>query len=239
MIGDQENKSNNSRKLRKLDERLHYYVQENFDILDVGAGEAWAMDFFQKRRCNYFAIEAVDRLAVSIQKRGGKVIGKTIFDDYVSYQERFDIIILRHVLEHLLNPKEALKTLRNMLPPEGLIYLALPNAGKPSMHKGFRTSFIRPVHVSYFCEGNVLRLANSVGLTTIHSESSGEICVLLRKSAKNNNSQKNYYTEQKEIFLAMAKESFTKDVNRIVRDFPRTIFCKLFLRWKWSFPEML
>jgi len=230
MVGDQENRANNEKKLKKLDERLHKFIRENSSILDVGAGEAWPLTFFQKKKCDYFAIEAVDRLALSIQKRGGKVIGKNIFDDHVSYHENFDIILLRHVLEHLLNPKEALQALRNMLLPEGLIYLALPNAGKPSIRKGFRTSFIRPVHISYFCEGNVLRLANSVGLTAIHSESSGEIYVLLRKGSKNKNNHKNYYTTQKEIFLKMAKECFAKDANKIIRGFPRAILCRLFLR---------
>jgi len=227
MVGDHENVENNSKKLRKMDERLSLYLRDGLNILDVGAGEAWTMEYFQQKNCNYFAIEAVDRLASLIHERGGKVIGKSIFDNYSKYESRFDIIIFRHVLEHLLNPTKALLALRNLLNTDGLIYLALPNASNPSIHKGFRTSFVRPVHVSYFCEGNVLRLAHSVGLDSTHSESIGEIFCLLKHGSNEDFENENYYMKQKEVFLMKGKQALIKDFVKIIRDLPKALARRL------------
>jgi SAM-dependent methyltransferase len=220
MIGDREDVQNNSNKLKKLDERLSLYLRDGLNILDVGAGEAWAMAYFQQKNCNYFAIEAADRLASLIHERGGKVIGKSIFDNYSKYESRFDIIIFRHILEHLLDPTRGLLAIKNLLSFYGLIYLALPNAANPSIHKGFRTSFVRPVHVSYFCEGNVLRLAHSVGLDSIYSESTSEIFCLLKHGSNQDFESENYYTKQKEVFLMRRKQALMKDFVKIVRDLP-------------------
>ena len=200
MVDGVDSAEGNLMKERRTDERLRSYLRDGLNVLDVGAGEAWAMDYFKQNNCHYFAIEAVDKLASSIQERGGEVIGKSIFDDHSRYESKFDIIIFRHILEHLLNPAKALSVLKSLLGPDGLIYLALPNAFNPSIHKGFRTSYIRPVHISYFCEGNVLRLAQSVGLRAILSESIGELFCLLKHGGIEEPQYENYYIHQKDIF---------------------------------------
>jgi hypothetical protein len=57
-----------------------------------------------------------------------------------------------------------------MLKPTGVVYVAVPNAASPTLNKGFRTGFIHATHISYFCEGNLLRLAASVGLGKVEGE---------------------------------------------------------------------
>ena len=71
MEGNKQNLANNQVKLRKLDERLSPFISERMNVLDVGAGEGWAMDYFQKKGCIYYAIEAVPRLVESIVVNGG------------------------------------------------------------------------------------------------------------------------------------------------------------------------
>ena len=43
-------------------------------ILDVGAGEAWALPYFMEKCGNYSAIEEVPKLCASIRENGGSVI---------------------------------------------------------------------------------------------------------------------------------------------------------------------
>jgi len=71
MKGNDLNIADNQKKLEKLDQRISSYIKKGMNVLDVGAGEAWAMDYFQNKKCNYSAIEAVPRLADSITDRGG------------------------------------------------------------------------------------------------------------------------------------------------------------------------
>lgn len=222
LAGEKQNKTGNTKKLQKMAKRISPYIKDKNNILDVGAGEAWAMDHFRKGGIKYYAIEAVDRLSRSIEKRGGIVIGETIFSEYTKYKASFEIIIFRHILEHMVNPRLALLNLRNLLHPNGFIYLAVPNAACPSIRKGFRTSFIRPAHLSYFCEGNLLRLTNSVGLESMYSESGGEIFCLLKHRDENSKPYKinNNYLAQKEVFLTKSKEALKKDILKAVKDLP-------------------
>ena len=65
------NESDNLRKLKQLQKRLAPIIRKKMNILDVGPGEAWALDYFKKNKCNYFAVESVSKLADSIIARGG------------------------------------------------------------------------------------------------------------------------------------------------------------------------
>ena len=48
--------SKNQIKLSKLDKSLSEFISEGMNILDFGVGEAWTMDYFQQKKCKYFAI---------------------------------------------------------------------------------------------------------------------------------------------------------------------------------------
>ena len=209
------NLSDNSRKLLLLKERFDSYIKGNEKVLDIGAGEGWTLDYFTQKGCSYFAIEAVEKLALSLRERGGHTIGKSIFDNYDKYEGSFDIIIFRHILEHLLNPIEALYRIKFLLRKGGLIYLALPNAANPGIKKGFCTGYLSPVHISYFRLENVLRIAQSVGLTAIAEQAGGEIYCLLTQGDKNVYNWENYYQEQKTIFLHKRKAALFIDVRNL------------------------
>lgn len=210
----------NSVKMNKLGDVLKSYIREGIQVLDVGAGESWAYDFFKGKGCHYWAIEPIDKLAKNIRQKGGRVIGKSLSEDYRDYREKFDIIIFRHVLEHLLNPSEALRKVHSLLNPEGVIYLAVPNAEGPFnlFRKGLHTSFFRPVHVSYFCEGNLARLALQVGLEAAYARSDGEIVMVLKKQLGElqRGAYENYFSAHKDHFLRTARVLFRRDsINAI------------------------
>ena len=214
----------NNKKLAKIDERLLPYIKEGMTVLDIGAGEAWAMDYFQNKKCKYYAIEAVPKLAESIKKRGGIVVANNILDNLSEYNSFFDIIIFRHLIEHLLAPVFVLKKLKNILNDEGFIYIALPNGAEPEKNigfekiknKGFRRSFIRPVHISYFHIGNLKRIINEVALKPIEEDTENEIFLLLQHSNCSNIEYVNYYTEQKNIYKSTARKTFFDDYRKII-----------------------
>ena len=81
----------------------------------------------------------------------------------------------------------------------------------------FRTSFIRPVHISYFCIENILRLSSLVGFETIYSESGGQIhCIL--KHGKIKNIASNFYVRQKNLYLRKSRELLLNDMFKIIKD---------------------
>ena len=226
----QKNKVNvqgNLRKEAKMEERLSPYIHKKMNILDVGAGEGWTLEYFKKKECNYFAIEAIPRLANSIIKRGGQIIGNNIFGEYENYKSNFDIIIFRHIIEHLHDPTGALKNLHFLLKRDGLIYLALPNAEDPGknmgLKKGFKTSFLRPIHLSYFHPKNIIRVANNACLEPKLIDVSGEIFMLLKKCDMKKKEFPNLFEEQKATFQRVAKKYLLSDLINIIIDLPKAI----------------
>ena len=227
LIDGKLNKENNDRKLKKINDFIFDKLSQDIKVLDVGAGEAWALPYFIEHCGNYSAIEEVPQLRSAIESSGGDVIANSLNSDLTKFEGEFDIIIFRHTLEHLLNPKKHLKVLRDLLSDKGFIFLALPNCGRPGTKKGFRTSFLRPVHISYFCEGNCERIVNLCGLKIDKKKINGEIQYLLSKSSfsSSNLTYENFYNSQISIFKKTARKTLVKDLTYILRDLIR-IFIK-------------
>jgi SAM-dependent methyltransferase len=49
--------------------------------------------------------------------------------------QQFDVITISHVLEHILNPVEILKLIRQSLAPDGVLYVEVPNIPADSLLK--------------------------------------------------------------------------------------------------------
>ena len=214
------NKKNNDRKLEKIDDFIFDKLSQGIKVLDVGAGEAWALPYFIEHCGNYAAIEEVPQLRSAIELNGGDVIANSLNSDLTKFEGKFDIIIFRHTIEHLLNPKKHLTILRSLLSDKGFIFLALPNCGQPGSKKGFRTSFLRPVHISYFCEGNCERIVNLCNLKIDKKKIDGEIQYLLSKSEflSSNLIYENFYNSQINIFKKSASKTLVKDITYIMRE---------------------
>ena len=226
LVNGRSNVGNNDKKLEKLERFLGARLSSGLRVLDVGAGEAWALPYFMNNCGNYSAIEEVPKLCAAIKENGGRVIATSLSSDLSDFNGTFDVIIFRHTIEHLLDPKKALRKLRNLLSENGVIFLALPNSSQPGTKKGFRTSYLRPVHISYFCEGNCRRLVMSCGFKVLEQKVDGEIRFLLGKASGNMEDVgfQNYYDEQRSIFKAALKKNLFKDIRFFIKDILRIPF---------------
>ncbi len=102
------------------------------NILDVGCGYGLGLKYLKEQLPNasLYGIEASPDGIKSMQSI--KIGATLITDDFDSpwenkYENKMDLIILRHVFEHLLDPIESLNKLRKSLKPTGLIYFAVPD----------------------------------------------------------------------------------------------------------------
>lgn len=210
--------SNHDLKLSLLKERIDGRVKPGDRVLDIGAGEGWTLDYFTKKGCEYFAIEAIDDLRNSLGRRGATIIGDSIYDDLIDYKGCFDVVIFRHILEHLTEPKKALDNIERLLSSTGFLYLALPNGASPEIRKGVVTSFFRPVHVSYFHAGNVSRLAQQSGLETEEIGAEKEIYAIVTKGNGTHSAEnKNYYLEMKNVVKQAKSLALVKDLANMIK----------------------
>ena len=145
------------------------FKKNDLNILDVGTGMGDSL-FYLKNQVNteakYFAIESSEFCVKHLEQNGISVISNDVDSNWeLSYKEKFDVIIMRHVLEHFLDPVAILKKINFILKPTGVLYIAVPNAKKPT--KPLLAHFFRVVHVSYFSSLSFTNAFSLSGFTAI------------------------------------------------------------------------
>lgn len=101
------------------------YVPTGARILDIGSGRGELMEKLAKSDYQVYGCDMDDE-CVRLSKRFGETLKINVNDispDTFGFQ--FDCIILSHVLEHLDNPREALKKLVSIT--KGLMVISVPN----------------------------------------------------------------------------------------------------------------
>lgn len=97
-------------------------------LLEIGCGNGRLLMLAQTAGWTVRGIELSPFLAESVRRRLGIDVQVA---DFLSYQpsasEQYDIVILRHVLEHLPDGRAALATLYRLLAPNGHALLEFPN----------------------------------------------------------------------------------------------------------------
>lgn len=76
-------------------------------------------------------------------------------------QEKVDLLIARHVVEHAENATALILMLKELIAPNGYLVLELPDSEKILRAKNY--AFIWEEHISYFTEHSLVLLAKSVG----------------------------------------------------------------------------
>jgi SAM-dependent methyltransferase len=148
-------------------------------ILDIGCSFGITLMALKQRGFDsLFAIDP-DRSAIAFLQRQGisGSIGSAV-DVRPELTGKFDLIILRHVLEHLYAPGAAIENISTWLKPGGKIYIELPDLARYGECGLFPGYFFEHEHINHFSLLSLLNLMRDFSLT--HFESSAEIYPCLR-----------------------------------------------------------
>jgi len=116
------------RQQRKGKEILKYcedVVPSEGKVLDIGCSAGGVLSIFkdagyQAVGCDYDEAYLDFGRAKGLDLCSGGV-------DQIPACSSYDLIILRHVLEHITNPADYLKQIKNLLSPQGKIYIEVPS----------------------------------------------------------------------------------------------------------------
>jgi SAM-dependent methyltransferase len=139
----------------------------NLRILDVGAASGHllatfarsgyhnAIGFDPSPRCSEIAAQLydvrVDSTSIAQMQFGG---------------QRFDLILMASVLEHVRDLGSALRDLRRLLTPTGALWVEVPDAGRFASYLSSPFQQFSTEHINFFSRVTLARLMGAHGLTT-------------------------------------------------------------------------
>ena len=140
---------------------------KNKDICEIGAFDGLLLSLFKKNDNNVFGYELNDDARVYAKKK----YNIDLKENFLESKNKYDIIILSHVIEHFREPKEILIKIKSMLKENGFIYIEVPNSPMPQeCSYNMLMRYLNTEHIVNFNMDNLIKFAESANLKIIRSE---------------------------------------------------------------------
>jgi SAM-dependent methyltransferase len=207
-------------------------------LLDVGSGQGLAIEFLLMKfpSMKATAIEQWKPLCIHIEQNlHSRAIQKDIEDEWpTNLSRKFDLIILRHTLEHVQDPNKLLLKVSSCLADNGLAYIVVPDSMNIKPGVRVLTSFFRPVDLSYFNHSTLLKITAKNRLTPIEykQSSKGELWGVFKRSHNNYMTLPNSFSKQKIYLLNKIKENRKKELLIQIKFFVMRSMPNLYSKFK-------
>lgn len=136
-------------------------------VLDIGCGYGFFVNAFAKVGYKAVGIDtSQERLTYAKKYSDGDFIHGEINKEFVKeYSNHFHAVTLFHVLEHIREPKKFLKMCLEVVAPEGILLLEVPNLGDECLkNEKYRSFYWQRAHLSYFDASRLELLFRRTGL---------------------------------------------------------------------------
>jgi Methyltransferase domain. len=132
-------------------------------ILDIGCGTGYYLHVMHQRGWHCLGVEKSELASNSARNHFGLEILSSL--DKTDTNQRFDVITLWHVLEHLQNLSDVFARLRGLLSEEGTLIVAVPNCDSYDAHyyKEYWGAYDVPRHLWHFTPHTLGLLARREG----------------------------------------------------------------------------
>ncbi|MDD5560621.1 MAG: class I SAM-dependent methyltransferase [Candidatus Omnitrophica bacterium] len=157
----------------------YFKTHKGLTLFDVGCGFGQALLYFHNKGIRVSGLEPSKEGAEYIKSKGLNVFQCGIEDFSCVGKERFHIITMINVLEHLRHPASTLLNIkRKLIKPKGLLVVDVPNEFNDFQELADKEYGLKrwwvcpPNHINYFSATSLKRLLSKCGYKVIHSESS-------------------------------------------------------------------
>lgn len=171
---------------------LEKYTKDKF-LVDIGCGRGYFLDEARKRN---WRAEGVDfsKTAISYARKVLKLSVRKLDILSNNIDEKYPLITLNQVIEHIDQPSDIIKSLRRLLKDKGLLYIATPNFSSLSekMNKIEFDYYIPPEHLCMFNINSITELLESNGFKILYSKTWSyptEFAGIIKKLFKRNATQ--------------------------------------------------
>lgn len=185
------------------------------EVLDLGAGPGFGLPMVKERfgLANVSVIEGSPASRKVIEdNKFGNIIGH--FLDNVTakkYSASFDLIIMRHVVEHLLEPVVELGYVRELMKPSGRLYISVPDMMNPRTdlrdYHNWWEYWFRSVHAYYYNIHTLFATLSLAGLSVVSfGQENQEIWCIVTPSSESSERYTYDYRKAYSAQLAIIEE---------------------------------
>lgn len=164
---------------KRLTQEYNLNIESKENFLDIGAADGTYCFAAKKEGFSKAIGVEFDSHRVSLAQKyiennsiaGVELLNKK-FEDFNSGCD-FNLIRMNHVLEHLTDPLESLKTCKRILNKKGFLYIEVPNMNSYSVrvHKFLHRYYV-PLHINYFTPGSLKQIVSKAGFRIVCFKSS-------------------------------------------------------------------
>lgn len=126
-------------------QRIMMSTKGSSSILELGLGHGFTADIFSKKYRRHVVLEGspaiIQNFRAKFPECGAQIV-QTYFEDY-STEEKFDVIVMGFILEHVDNPLEILCHFKKFLTPNGKFFIAVPNAEVLNRRLGYLSGMLK------------------------------------------------------------------------------------------------
>ena len=121
-------------------------------VLEIGSGHGF---FLEIMKTNGFDIIGYD-ISKEKRKYSKKITDVPVYDininEKIPVDNKFDIVVLFHTLEHITEPITLLKNIKKLLKPKGKILIEVPNSDDfhLKLNKFYKEFYWERAHIHYF-----------------------------------------------------------------------------------------
>ena len=139
-------------------------------VLDIGCAGGYLMRAARERG---WSVEGVEP-SPAMRERTRAALGCPVYESVEQARAaggNFDCVMMFEVIEHLADPVAALRAIRDLLAPNGVLALSTPNCDAPGAIDGKPLDiwFVPPIHVSFFNPATLVRCVERAGFAAIAS----------------------------------------------------------------------
>lgn len=146
----------------------HNIANNKLKILDIGCGNGEFLSRISNTKFEKFGIEINAEGYELCKGKNLKVFNKELKD--LKFQDNFfDVVTLWHVIEHLENPIDTIKSVKRVLKEDGILVIAVPNTDSLGFKYGqnFWFHLDSPRHLMLFNKKSLKYLLNNAGFRII------------------------------------------------------------------------
>ncbi len=156
-------------------------------VLEIGCMYGFLLQELKQRGFDVTGVE-IDGEAVAYAREHGLNVHHMSLEDYVaSADERFDIIVMSHALEHIADPTSQLKLLSSLLNDNGKIVIIVPNANSRTarLFGRYWGYWQVPVHLHHFNENSLSHALAQGGFAPLAKQYFGADSLFFLSTAAN------------------------------------------------------